>query len=462
MAPSKLNLYNTLSRQVEPVNPLEEAFLIYTCGQTVYDDAHIGNFRTYIFEDILVKTLRYFGYQVKRVMNITDVGHLTSDADEGDDKLEVGAQREGKSAWEVAKYYEERFLSDLKAFNIEVPTDLVRATDTIGAQIEFIQQLEKKGYTYKLADGIYFESSKVADYGKLARLDIAGLQAGARVEMQEGKHKPTDFALWKFSPPDKKRDMEWDSPWGKGFPGWHIECSAIIRETLGDQIDIHCGGIDHIPVHHTNEIAQTEALTGKPLASTWCHGEFLLIDGGKMGKSLGNTYTLEDLKKRGFDPLAFRLFTYSANYRSKLNFTWEELEHAAANLQKLRLLVNALPATDIEADPVDLESFNQALADDLNMPVALAGLWELLRSDLEPARKHAAIQAIESIFSLDLHRIEDVTIPQEVQHLVDAREQARKAEDWATADTLRIKIQEAGFQVEDHESGPHIQPVQNS
>lgn len=456
--PQPIRLYNTLSRTVEEVHPLTDSTVtIYTCGPTVYDFAHIGNFRTFIFEDLLVKTLLRFGYNVKRVMNITDVGHLTSDEDQGEDKLEVGAQREGITAWEIAKKYEKAFLEDAESLCIEKPATLVRATDTIAEQIAFIKSLEEKGLTYRTEDGVYFDSSKVSDYGKLARLDIAGLQPGSRVEMHEKKH-PTDFALWKLSSKPGERHMEWESPWGIGFPGWHIECSAIIKETLGDTIDIHMGGVDHIPVHHTNEIAQSESLTGKPLANHWMHGEFLLVDAGKMSKSLQNTYTLADLEKRGFDPLAFRLFTYGASYRSKLNFTWDGLATAAEQLEKLRTIFRATHET---AHTPQVESYiqqvNEALADDLNMSVVMAIVWDAVRSSLSPEEKRSFLEDVAPILSLNLVAEEKaVHIPEEISHLLIEREQARQAQDWAKADSLRLKIEEAGFQVKDTPEGQKI------
>lgn len=457
---AQLRLYNTLSRSVEELQPLSEPKItIYTCGPTVYDYAHIGNFRTFVAEDILIKTLRRFGYTVQWVMNITDVGHLTSDEDEGDDKLQVGAQREGVTAWDIAKKYEAAFLEDLQKLNLATPDTLVRATDTIQEQITFIQDLEAKGYTYTTADGVYFDSTKVPDYGKLARLDVAGLQAGARVEMQGKKH-PTDFALWKLSTHPGERHMEWESPWGTGFPGWHIECSAIIQKTLGTTIDIHAGGVDHIPVHHTNEIAQSEARNGVPLATYWFHGEFLLVDGGKMSKSLGNTYTLADLEKQGFDPLALRLFLYSASYRTKLNFTWDGLKIAQHQLEKLRQLYQETEeGTRSEAVAAFLAKVDAALADDLNLPVVVAVVWEVVKSELSSAEKHAFLGEVDTLLSLNLAKPGSATpIPPEVQKLLDERLQARQAQDWQQSDLLRHQIEEAGFQVKDTSDGQIVLP----
>jgi cysteinyl-tRNA synthetase len=323
-----LRLYDTYTRTVrdfEPLHPPEVG--LYTCGPTVYDYAHIGNLRTYIFEDILRRVLEFNGYKVKHVMNITDVGHLTSDADTGEDKMEKGSRRTGKSAWEIAEFYTQAFQEDMRHLNILDPTIWCRATDHIAEQIEFIQCIEAKGYTYRTSDGIYFDTSKLPDYGYLARLDIEGLQAGQRIDMGE-KRSVTDFALWKFSSPDERRQMEWDSPWGRGFPGWHIECSAMSAKYLGAFFDIHCGGEDHISVHHPNEIAQTQACYGTRLANFWMHGYFLQLDSAKMAKSAGGFLRVQTLVDRGYDPLAYRFFCLSAHYRAKLNFNWESLDGA--------------------------------------------------------------------------------------------------------------------------------------
>src|SRR3989339_837511 len=382
---SKIKLFNTLSRQKEPFTPLNsKEVTLYTCGPTVYESPSIGNWRTYVMEDILKRTLEYSGFKVKHVMNITDVGHLTSDADEGEDKLQKTADKQKKTAWEVAKKYEEEFMQGLSQLNIEKPTKFTRATDYIQDQIDFIKGLENKDFTYQTSDGIYFDTSKLSDYGKLAKLDLKGLKAGSRVEINPEKKNSTDFALWKFSPKREKRDMEWKSPWGTGFPGWHIECSAMILKELGEQIDIHCGGVDHISTHHTNEIAQSEALNRKVPARFWCHGEFLLIDGGRMGKSLGNAYTLDDVVEKGFNPLDLRYYYFSAHYRQKLNFTWEALQssskhlnHIRSSIQLLRkMFTQELPTKDQingRANEI-LTIFEESIFNDLNMPKALAAL----------------------------------------------------------------------------------------
>ena len=333
----KLRLFDTYTRSLRDFDPLHPPEVgIYCCGPTVYDYAHVGNLRTYIFEDILRRVLEFNGYRVKHVMNITDVGHLTSDADTGEDRMEKGSRRTGKLAWEIAEIYTQEFKKDLQRLNINEPHIWCRATDHILEQIDFIKCIEVKGYTYHTADGIYFDTSKLPDYGHMARLDIEGLRAGARVDMAD-KRNTTDFALWKFSPSGEKRQMEWDSPWGVGFPGWHIECSAMAAKYLGSFFDIHCGGEDHIMVHHSNEIAQMQACHGTHLANFWMHGYFLQVDESRMGKSVGNFLRLQTLIDRGYDPLAWRLFCLSAHYRSKLNFTWESLEGSETALNRLRI-----------------------------------------------------------------------------------------------------------------------------
>ena len=456
------SLYDTRRRGVFPLEPLLPGRLgIYTCGPTVYGSPHIGNYRTYIAQDVLVRALTQAAYQVNRVMNVTDVGHLTSDADEGEDKLQLSAEREATTAWDIAARYEAEFLADLDALGIILPTHLVRATDTISEQIALIQQLEAKGYTYQTADGLYYDSAKFASYPDFARLDLAGQQAGSRVAVGD-KRNPSDFALWKFSPPDKKRDMEWESPWGRGFPGWHLECSAIALRELGPELDIHCGGVDHIPVHHTNEIAQSEAATGQPLARHWFHTDFLLVDDTKMSKSIGNLYTLADLRNRQVDLRAFRLFVYSASYRAKLNFTWEGLAAAERSLERLRSLAQS-GGEGSEQATLYLERFDAALADDLNVPAALAVVWELLRAPLQPAERHRAVVHVDAVLALDLYRepaqVEISTLPSELQQLIAQRIEARATQDWATSDSLREQLARAGYGVEDTQAGQRVKKV---
>jgi len=453
-----LRLYDTYTRELREFRPLKPPEVgLYTCGPTVYDYAHIGNLRTYIMEDILVRVLRFNGYKVKRVMNITDVGHLVSDADTGEDKMEKGARRTGKSAWEIAEFYTEVFKEDLRRLNIIEPDIWCRATDHIPEQIEVIKRIEEKGYTYRTSDGIYFDTSRLSDYGYIARLDVEGLQAGARVDMAE-KRNDTDFALWKFSPPDQKRQMEWDSPWGKGFPGWHIECSAMSAKYLGPFFDIHCGGEDHIPVHHPNEIAQTQACYGTRLANFWMHYYFLQLDEAKMSKSAGDFLRMQTFLDRGYDPLAYRFFCLSAHYRSKLNFTGEGLDGAATALNRLRLAAYEWGAPGT-LDEGYMDKFAEQINDDLNMPRALAVTWDLVKSDLPPATKKATLVEFDKILGLRLAdwKPTEESAPDDVVALVEQRQLARKEKRWKDADTLRDQILAAGYEVKDTPQGPKVE-----
>jgi cysteinyl-tRNA synthetase len=339
----ELLLYNTMTRHKERFQPIRPPQVgLYTCGPTVYNYAHIGNLRTYIFSDILKRVLLYNGFEVRHVMNITDVGHLTGDRDMGEDKLEKGARKEGKSAWEIAEYYTQAFKKDIRRLNILEPTLWCKATDTIADQIALIETLEAKGYTYRTSDGIYFDTSRFKDYAKLSHQDLEALQEGARVEKNPEKRNATDFALWKYSPPGIQRQMEWPSPWGVGFPGWHIECSAMSMKYLGELLDIHCGGTDHVDVHHTNEIAQSEGALGRKFVNYWLHNEHLNVNDAKMAKSQGTGFTLMEIKEKGFDPMDLRYFFLNAHYRSKQNFTFEALKAAATGLDNLRKAVMEL------------------------------------------------------------------------------------------------------------------------
>ena len=456
-APMKLRLFDTYERRVRPFESLQPGRVgLYACGPTVYNFAHIGNLRTYLFEDLLKRVLMFNGYELDHVINITDVGHLTSDADTGEDKMELGARRTGMSAFELADYYTAAFQRDLTRLNILPPDTWCRATEHIEEQIAFVQDLEEKGYTYETSDGIYFNSRKLNNYGHLARLDVAGLQAGARVGQGERRFV-TDFALWKLSPKGEQRQMEWGSPWGRGFPGWHIECSAMAARYLGDYFDIHCGGEDHIPVHHTNEIAQTEASRGTRLANFWMHGYFLRLESGKMAKSTGEFLTLDATEEKGFDPLVYRYFCHTAHYRTQLNFSWESLESARVALNRLYQAAFSWGDPGDLADDV-LGRFYDYLNDDLNMPRALAVVWELVRSELPDDVKKATLLACDEILGLDIAawQPEEMTIPQAVQTLVDEREAARQAKDWARADELRGEVKALGFNLEDTPEGARI------
>src|SRR5512141_1514959 len=454
---ASLALYDNYTRSLrrfEPLTPGGEVGM-YTCGPTVYDYQHIGNFRTFLFEDALRRVLEWNGYRVRHVMNVTDVGHLTSDADDGEDKMEKGARRAGKTAWEIAQIYTDDFLADMARLNIERPTVLCRATDHIREQIEFIADIEKNGFAYRTPDGIYFDTAKQPDYGYLARLDVKGLEAGKRVELGDKRHI-TDFALWKFSPPGEKRQMEWESPWGKGFPGWHIECSAMAQKYLGDFFDIHCGGEDHIPVHHTNEIAQTEARCGTRLANFWMHGYFLLSNDAKMAKSAGEFLRLQSLIDRGYDPLAYRYLCLTAHYRGQLNFTWWALDSAATALDRMRNGAYALRDAGAAApDAALVERFGNGVNDDLNVPRAVAVAWEALRSGLPPAVKRATLLRCDVVFGLGLGAWapEQETVPDDVRALAEARVAARRAKIWAEADRLRAELHAAGWEMEDRADG---------
>ncbi|MFT5208370.1 MAG: cysteinyl-tRNA synthetase [Flavobacterium sp.] len=453
---SELHLFDTYERKIRKFEPLVPGKVgLYCCGPTVYDYAHIGNLRTYIFEDILVRTLKFNAYDVNYVMNITDVGHLASDADSGEDKMELGSKRSGMTAWQMADHYTDAFQLDLRRLNIVEPDTWCRATDHIKEQIAFIQDLEDKGYTYRTSDGMYFNSQKLNNYGFLARLDIKGLIAGARVE-NERRHV-TDFALWKFSPKHEQRQMEWESPWGIGFPGWHIECSAMSAKYLGDLFDIHCGGEDHIPIHHTNEIAQTEASKGTRLANYWMHGYFLQLDNSKMSKSSGDFLRLQVIVDKDIDPLIYRYFCLTAHYRTQMSFSWESLEASGVALQRLYQASYDWGEPG-KVLPEYLGRFTAYVNDDLNMPRALAVIWEMVRSDEVAADKKASLLAFDEILGLDIAtwKPEVVEIPVEVLTLAEARQQARNDKKWALSDEIRDQITAKGYLVEDTREGPKV------
>jgi len=412
--------------------------------------------RTYIFEDILRRTLELNNFTVKHVMNVTDVGHLTSDADSGEDKMEKGSRRTGKTAWDIAEEFTQAFKQDMQSLNLVEPTIWCRATDHINEQVELIRCIEGQGFTYQTSDGIYFDTSRLSDYGVLSRLDIDGLQAGSRIDIGEKRHL-TDFALWKFSPPGQKRQMEWDSPWGIGFPGWHIECTAMSAKYLGTFFDIHCGGEDHIPVPHTNEIAQSQACYGTNLANFWMHGYFLQLEAEKMSKSTGKFLRIQTLIDRGYDPLAYRYFCLSAHYRAKLSFSWEGLDGANNALERLRNTVYEWAPAG-RADEGYIEKFIEQINDDLNMPRALAVTWDVVRSDLDAATKKATILFFDRIlgFRLDQWQPAQEIIPAEILALVELRQAARSEKRWADADSLRRQVSEAGYEIEDTPQGARV------
>ena len=455
-----LRLYNSLTRTKEDFVPLAPPNVgLYTCGPTVYNYQHVGNYRTYIFEDVLVRTLKLLGFKPLRVMNVTDVGHLASQGDEGEDKMELGAAREGKTAWEIAKFYTEAFLKDMRELEI-LPADvLCRATDYIPEQIALVSRLEAKGFVYRISDGLYFDTSKLPDYGKLmSKEHLEGLRSGARVEANPEKKHATDFALWKFAPKDKKRQMEWDSPWGTGFPGWHLECSAMAMKFLGETFDIHCGGIDHVTIHHTNEIAQSEGATGKPFVRVWLHGEFLLMNNAKMAKSSGGFVKLSDLAEKGFSPLDYRYHCFTAHYRKQLDFTWESLEGSKTSRRRLAEAARSLAGEPPKPGCAEYSArFRDALSDDLNMPSALAVVWDALKSDLPGGAKRSFLEEADSVLALDLFKAEAVVaIPPEVSALADLRAQARAAKNFAESDRLRAAIEQLGWLVEDVKGGQKL------
>ncbi len=453
-----LRFFNTLSRTIEEFKPQKESEVtLYTCGPTVYDFAHIGNLRTYIFEDILKRVLMFNAFKIKHVMNITDVGHLTGDRDLGEDKVEKTARLESKSAWDIAEFYTTAFKNDLKKLNIIEPTIWAKATEHIDEQIKLIQELENKGYIYKTSDGLYFDTSKLSDYGKLARLNIEGQEEGARVEANNEKKNPTDFAVWKFSPKEAQRQMEWDSPWGKGFPGWHLECSAMSMKYLGETIDIHAGGIDHIPVHHTNEIAQSEALTGKKFVNYWLHGDFLLINESRMSKSEGNFFTLSTLEEKGYDPLVYRFYCLSAHYRSKLNFSFDSLDNVRQSWRKLKEKFLDLGEQNGKVNQVLLDKFVGCINEDMSMPQAMAVVWDVFKSDLPDFDKRSTLLEFDRVLGFGLNNLSAQTVvPEEITALVQAREKARQAKKWDEADKLRKQVLEKGWIIEDETFGAHL------
>ncbi len=448
-----MKLHNTLTRKTDELKPLDDKQVkLYTCGLTVYSQPHIGNWVAYIYWDVLVRVLKASGYSVERVQNITDVGHLTSDEDAGEDKMSVAALREGKTAWDVAEKYIR--IADHEAYKLLGllrPEHMPRATDYIPQQIAFVEELERKGFTYKLADGVYFDTSKLKDYGRLARLDIKGLRFGARVA-DTGKKSPTDFAVWKFSNPDEKRDMEWDSPWGKGFPGWHLECSVMARELLGDQIDIHTGGVDHIPVHHTNEIAQTEAVTGKPFAQIWLHNNHLKVNGTKIAKSMGNGFTLRDIIDKGYDVQAFKLLVLSKHYSTEGNFTWEILDAAQNRLKRWQAMADRrwqLPSSGLMLSEMP---FSDKLQDNLDTPGALAVIDSYF-DGLENQSTAPNVESLKLINNLLGINLLTEDAPQSVNKLLAERQRARDDKRWDEADKLREKLAQEGYDIRDTKDG---------
>lgn len=454
--------YNTLTKKKEVFKPIDEKEVrIYSCGPTVYKDATIGNMRTNIFQDVLRRVLKYNGYTLKHAMNITDVGHLVSDGDDGEDKMQKSAREEHKSPMEIAEYYTKLFFQDLKALNIETPEIICKATDHIKEMLEYVEKLVEKGYAYETSTAIYFDISKLDQYPVLSNLNLEEQKAGARVDVDPEKRNPYDFALWIKAP--ENHLMKWNSPWGLSYPGWHIECSAMGQKYLGEQFDIHTGGIDLIPTHHENEIAQSKGRCGKIPANYWMHGEYLLIDGGKMSKSLGNVYLIKDFIKRGYDPLVYRLFSYSCHYKNKLNFTWDGIESASKSLERLKNGYQLhLAGKDVVEDKIieELEErFHQAINDDLNMPSAMGVVWEVVRQENKSPKLAELLLKFDTVLGLKIQepiQKKQEEIPQEVLDLVEQRKQARVNKDWAKSDELRDIIQSKGYEIKDTKEGTEI------
>ena len=452
---------NTLTRKKEVFKPIDEKEVrIYSCGPTVYKDATIGNMRTSIFQDVLRRVLRYNGYKIKHVMNITDVGHLVSDGDEGEDKMIKSAREEHKSPAEIADYYTKLFFEDLKNLNIETPEIVCKATDHIPDMLKYVETLMENGYAYETSTAIYFDISKLDKYPVLSNLNLEEQKAGARVEVDPEKKSPYDFALWIKAP--ENHLMKWDSPWGPSYPGWHIECSAMGQKYLGEQFDIHTGGIDLIPTHHENEIAQSKGYCGKVPARYWLHGEYLLINGGKMSKSLGNVYLLRDIINRGYSPLAYRLFSYSSHYRNKLNFTWEGIEASQKSLERLKQGYQAhLNGKDeVEDEKVNEyeERFHKAINDDLNMPLAMGVVWEVIRNDKKSPKLAKLLLKFDSVLGLKIDEKEEIKqeIPKEILELIEERKKARENKNWEESDRIRDLIKEKGYEIKDTKEGTEV------
>ena len=456
-----MKIYNSLTRKKEELSSKDNIIKMYTCGPTVYYFPHIGNMRAYIFMDLLRKSLKYCGYKIEGVMNITDVGHLVSDSDEGEDKMEIAAKRENKDPYEIAKFYTDCFIKDTSRLNIELPEHIAKATQHIDEMIDFIKKLEEKGYTYIIDDGVYFDVQKFKGYGQLSGKDLSTV-GESRIDENSQKHHPFDFALWKFVP--ENHIMKWNSPWGVGCPGWHIECSAMGEKYLGNSIDIHTGGIDHKPIHHENEIAQNDAKEGKRVVKNWMHVEFLQVDGGKMSKSLGNLYTLDDLIKKGYSPLDFRYMNLLTHYRKALNFTFESLASSASALKSLRNLVlehkDAPNKTKEEVLKSYEDQFVAAISDDLNIPLALGVLWKMLKSEEKSNDIFLLAKKFDSVFSLDLGKETKADeIPEEILNLANQRKIARENKDYAKSDEIRNLISSKGYTILDTKEGFEIKKI---
>ena len=457
-----LYFYNTLTRKKEIFKPLEgKEVRMYSCGPTVYKDATIGNMRTYIMNDIIRRVLKYNGYTVKHAMNITDVGHLVSDGDEGEDKMVKSSREMHKTPTEIANYYTDLFFKDLEKLNIETPEIICKATEHIPDMIKYVQKLIDNGYAYVTSTAVYFDVSKLDKYGILSGIKLDEQKAGARVDVDTEKRNPYDFALWIKAP--ENHIMKWESPWGLSYPGWHIECSAMGQKYLGEVFDIHTGGIDLIPTHHENEIAQSKGACGKNPARFWIHGEYLLIDGGKMSKSLGNVYLLKDIEAKGYDPLAYRLFTYSSSYRTKLNFTWDAMAASQKSLEKLKqgYQNHLLGSDDISDEEIAKyeEDFHKAINDDLNMPLAMSVVWEVIKNPKKSKKLADLLLKFDKVLALKIDepiKQKVSEIPSEIIELAEKRKQAREDKNWEESDKIRDEIKSKGYIIKDSKEGYEI------
>lgn len=457
--------YNTLTKTKDEFKPLEgNEVRIYSCGPTVYKDATIGNMKSYIFMDTLRRVLKYNGYTLKHAMNITDVGHLVSDGDEGEDKMIKAAKEEKKTPLEIAAFYTERFLKDFDRLNIDRPEIICKATDHIKDMEKFVKRLLDNGYAYETSTAIYFDVSKLDKYGILSGIDLRNQKAGARVEVDEEKRNPYDFALWIKAP--ENHIMKWESPWGLCYPGWHIECSTMSNKYLGEVFDIHTGGIDLVPTHHENEIAQSKGATGKIPARFWMHCEFLLINGGKMSKSLGNTYLVQDIIDKGYEALAYKMMCFTSHYRNKLNFTWEALESSQNALNKLREGYQKHSEGNKVIDESIIENYKnrflEAINDDLNMPVAMSVVWDVVKNPEKSKQFAKLLLEFDKVLGVDIEKNEDkkeIELPQEIKDLLEQRKQARENKDWALSDKIRDELKEKGYMVKDTKEGMTIEKI---
>lgn len=458
----KIYFYNTLTRNKEEFKPINENEIkMYSCGPTVYYFAHIGNLRAYLFMDTLRRTLKYNGYKLKHVMNITDVGHLVSDSDEGEDKMIKAAQRENKNPFEIAEFYTNTFLTDIDRLNIDRPEIIAKATEHISDMENYVKKIIENGYTYETDDTVYFDTSKLEKYGVLSNIKIDEQKAGARVEFDNSKKNVTDFAIWIKAP--ENHIMKWDSFFGKAYPGWHLECSAMGHKYLGENFDIHTGGIDHIPIHHENEIAQAKGFCGKIPANYWMHVDFLQVNGGKMSKSLNNLYTLKDLEEKGYEPLVYRMFNFTSTYRAQINFTFEAMDSAKVALKRLRdgYLKHKEGNEKVSSEEIEnyKQKFLQAINDDLNMPVAMSIVWDVIKNPKKSIELKDLLLDFDRVLGFDLENYEkeENILPAEVQELVQKRNEARTNKNWQESDKIRDILTEMGYTVKDSKEGTIVE-----